>query len=1168
MPTPTVLLQGLLNPVGLRVHPAANRVFVAQKNGKIFTVDLATPLLTQVGNAPGAVNDLDVTGDGKMAYVVGDLLGLTEVDLKGGPSRRLIRRMVRPRCVLRDPATETFFITEGAAPGRLFSISLSPAQMNVKARGLTSPRGIVLERATGRMIVAESAAGGRLVEPALVGPAAVLADGLGAPIDLSWFADDQTQLIVADAAGKRVLLIDLTTPGAPPTELFTGVDQLWGARSSGSGKVVIGAGDALLLGDLTLVERDQVKLHVPSDKLFIAGWVKVPVTINDPAIAFDDLEYQIEPKNSAAMVSYSRDNSFDASKPDILLSAGWLTGEHELFVLHRPTGRQLGKTTFNVLDNWTDPKLGPSLATFGSVISGPSGGTWGGPDSGDFKVPQNVMVTPALGTRKVGVVLVDTDSARYPTDAALNTIIADLRNEMLNGVNVGGKKRSVAEYFSRASDGMFQINLVGIVGPINLQGNWNSYFTMNGTQWVLNEDVDSTVIAQLVELNLNARMTGNAPVLDLSQMDTLIYVFRSVSSTPPNPADRFVWPRATLQTKTQLVDYQFDSYELPIYRGIARITMPDDWAARESIPASAGAVPSRRQFHETVSHEMGHNLGLVDQYTPVVANPDGTRRIADRNEVGGTNNSWELMSWERDLPLPSAAHRLILGWLRKDWVKLYNPGIVGRVDETITLYAASIGRPPAGSYGAAEVRIEDGKNYYFEYRPNTGSIVDPNPPEINAVLGTEAEFRSSKLTNKPNILLVQEDPDAVVDRGAFAAGEDYRDTDTSSGSTFTNEFIVDVVNTTADAATVRVRYAADDKPDPQLTPWSPSSNWQSPDIEVINGRSVENPETFRNIPWEGHDNTVVARVRNGGTSIARGVTVRFFYKDFTLDGGDEHPLGEQKQDIPAGGQVTFTAPEVWKPALVWYEVGLYMSQQHACLIARIEPFFDPVSKVWEVTPENNEAMSNYTWMASTFASPATREVTAVGVQNTFDQPAYVYFTVHQPHPLFRTYLDHRWVHLKPRESKQILVMVEALYGDKRFDELTQRFQHGERRVATTLRLTALGDTRQTCTATVMGGVSILAITGVDTHFKRFEAHDGHAKGEVVRTDTGDGVDGKVLISILPEQPDERRSEIVHEVQAVGGQFFVQVPTPQQSIIQAHFLGGFPFGPSDSKVVRV
>jgi|SRR5215216_5869115 len=204
-------------------------------------------------------------------------------------------------------------------------------------------------------------------------------------------------------------MFDLSQPGSPRSELFSDIEELWGAQPLASGKLIIGAGDALLLGDLSAPDR--VELTIPEGELFISGWTRVPVRINDPAIAFDDLEFQIEPREAAAMVSYSRDNSFKPDSPHILLTAGWKPGKHKMIVIHRPTGDVVGQSTFEVLDTWEDEKVGPSMATFGSIESGPSGGTWGGPDSGNFNVPQNVNVKPALGTRNVGVVLVDTASA-------------------------------------------------------------------------------------------------------------------------------------------------------------------------------------------------------------------------------------------------------------------------------------------------------------------------------------------------------------------------------------------------------------------------------------------------------------------------------------------------------------------------------------------------------------------------------------------------------------------------------------------------------------------------------------------------------------------------------------------------------------------------------------
>jgi len=1147
---PTIIVSGLTKPVGLRVRVAEQQAIVLQKDGKILEVDLASATISQIGVAPPSAAGFDLTADGKTAYVVGGLWGLVAVGLHGGVTQRLARRLSKPERITRDVASGNLLVAESHASGRLLTVSLTPRTATVSARGLRDVRGVAIEQATGRVIVAEAV--GRLVEPTPTGVSNVIASGLGKPRDIAWLDGTQRTLLVADSGGKRVTLVDLTQPAAPPVDVFTGIDDLWAAQPGDANHVIIGAGDTLLLGDYVPVPLEPVSVHVPAGELFPAGWVRVPVKINDPTISFDDLEFLVKPEESAAMVSYSRDSSFDPAEPHIMLCAGWMTGKHQLGVVRLSTGTTVSKAEFEVLENWTHPTLGPSISTFGAVESGPSGGTWGGPDSGDFTVPQNVKVNPALGTRNVGIVLVDTSSARYPTGAALTTIINNIRNEMVNGVMMGGQLRSVATYYNQASNNAFNINLVGIAGPISLPNMWTSYFTMPDTQWIANEDVDATVIAQLALQNTNAVNAGNPPVLDLSQMHSLIYVFRSVINIPPT-ADLAVWPRASFETKTHVIGFTNSQIPMPVFRGIARIFMSDDWTVRDGT----------RQFHETVTHELGHNLGLADQYGQAGFSADSTSRITDANP----NSSWELMSWERDLPLPSTAHRLMLGWINPAAMRLYNFGVFGAIDETITMHAASAGAPPAGRFAAAEIRLEDGKNYYFEYRSATaGRVPDSVPPEALTLLGTEAEFRMSKPNDRPNILRVEEDSDAVVDRGAFAAGEDFRDQDTTTPG-FTNDFIVDVVSTAADSAQVRVRYAPDLKPDPAITPWSPSANWQSPDIEVTNGRSLADT-AFRNVPWEGHANTILARVTNRGSSPARGVKVQFFAKEFTFGGGNEVPLGEQTQDIPVGATVTFTAPQTWSPPTVSFIFAGVPFNQHACLVARMAPFLDPVSNIWEVTPENNEAQSNYTWVATTTKSPASREVTVINAENTLADPAYVYFTINQPHPLYRTYIDHRWVYLQPGERRQILVMIESLMGDPRFDRITREFQHGERRVMTTMRLSALGDNRATCTAAVLGGASILAIAGIGTEFRRFDVRGGRGEGFVTRSDTGAGVSGPVLVSIIPRRPNEQRKEVLHEVIAQSGRFVVEVGEARDAHVQAHYLGIYPYGPCDSSVREV
>ena len=325
---------------------------------------------------------------------------------------------------------------------------------------------------------------------------------------------------------------------------------------------------------------------------------------------------------------------------------------------------------------------------------------------------------------------------------------------------------------------------------------------------------------------------------------------------------------------------------------------------------------------------------------------------------------------------------------------------------------------------------------------------------------------------------------------------------------------------------------------------------------------------LRNVPWEGHANTVVARVTNRGSSPARGVKVQFFSKDFTFGGGYEVPLGEQTQDIPVGATVTFTAPQTWSPTTLPFPLFGFAYQQHACLVARIAPFLDPVSNIWEVTSENNEAQSNYTWMATTTSSPATRESAIINAENTLDEPAYVYFTIHQPHPLYRIYLDHRWVFLQPGERRPILVMVESLLGDLRFDKLAREFQHGERRIMTTVRLSALGDTRATCTATVLGGAAILAIVGHRHGFPPLRRAQRPRRGLHRALRHGRRREWPRARVDRAAQTRRRRTEILREVDAQDGRFVVEVGEAKNAHVQAHYLGQYPYGPSESRIVEV
>jgi M6 family metalloprotease-like protein len=1146
----TVLADGFTQPVGLRVG-ASGTIYVAERSGRISSVDPATGDVTPLAMAPSAVSAWDLHPDESTAFVASGLTGLLRIPLDGSPGTKLANLQFPVGAVRCDQAGTAVRFAELRLDGRVLEIDLAAGGGTIVGRGLNLARGLVIDSATGRNLVAQRGGGGQLVVPATTGAPTILSTSLGDPADLAWRDSTQGRLLIA-AAGR---VLDASPTGAgSPGALVTGIADLWAAQPITAQRLAIGSGDSILIADLG-EPAAPVVMTVPTGELFISGWTRVAVTINDPSIVMDDIDFHVKPDDSGALVSLSRDNGYDPDHPSVVLSAGWRTGEHELIAVRRSDGTPLGETTFEVLDTWTNTRLGPSLATMGDSSSGPDEGTWGGPDSGDFTVPQNVGVHKALGTRNIGVILVDTSSARYPTGAALNTIITDLRDQIITGVASGGQTRSVRRYYRHASDNRFDIRLVGIAGPINLPNAWGSYFTKSSGKWKYNESTDASVISAVVAANAVAAADGNPLVLDLSACDSIVYVVRSVIA-PAGGTDRFAWPRASRSTKSHIIGTQIlFGLTLPVSRPLARVFIPDDWEARDS-----------RRLHETLSHELSHNLGLRDQYNKSY----GADVVSRLTAQGNPRWSWEIMAYERNLPMPSAAHRLMLGWIDPEDVELLNFGVVGPVDTTITLQAASAGRPETGSgrKSAAEVRVEDGKNFYFEYRASTAGVtVDSSVPEASAVLGTEAVTRDPVPTDRAQILLVPEDDDADVEQGSFITAQDFRDKDTSSPG-FENEFIVDVVSTTSDTAEVRFRYAADEKPDPGMTPWSPSTNWQSPDLKVSNSRSQADA-AFTNVPWEGHDNTITATVRNNGTSDAHGVVVRFYTKDFTFGGGDEKFLGETKLDVPKGGAPKkFVCPKVWRPTTVSVPFGSISYRQHACVVARIEPFHDPVSGIWEVTPENNEAQSNYHWMASTTASPATREVTTIVAENPFDKEAVMSINVHQPHPLFRVYLDHQWVVLGPGEKKRILMMSESLLGDPRFEQMFRPYMDGERRIETTMRLSAYGDTGELCAADLVGGVSVKVMTGFATEFRRFEV-DGHGvRGAIAESATGDPVNGPVVVTVRPPDPDDPRPELSVRANAVNGEFRTEFGDHRDGdIVQGHYLGQALWMPCDSEEVE-
>src|SRR4051794_9560731 len=115
----SVFIQGLVDPVALRVNAASNLAYVALRAGGILRIDFATGAFTQVGIAPGRINDFDVTDDGSIAYIVGAGNSLWRVPLDGSAPTQIARRMRLPNAVTIDRMSGEILVAEANAPGRL-----------------------------------------------------------------------------------------------------------------------------------------------------------------------------------------------------------------------------------------------------------------------------------------------------------------------------------------------------------------------------------------------------------------------------------------------------------------------------------------------------------------------------------------------------------------------------------------------------------------------------------------------------------------------------------------------------------------------------------------------------------------------------------------------------------------------------------------------------------------------------------------------------------------------------------------------------------------------------------------------------------------------------------------------------------------------------------------
>lgn len=816
-----------------------------------------------------------------------------------------------------------------------------------------------------------------------------------------------------------------------------------------------------------------VELDLSSHPYFVGAYDEIKVRTR--GIGLDDLKFVISEGAPGGYVSPCRDAEFDPANPSIMLCLGYEPGVYHIEARKKSDGSLLGTFEFKLDTVWTDNINRPSSSFHGINGGYAVGAGWGGGVAGQ---PQNLNVAPATGTRKVALLLVDTSSQRYTTVAADLQAIKDkwLQN-FKNGFVCGdGVTRSSQKYYREASFNNFDIDC-DLFGPVHLSGNFDSYIDSKSAP---KNGFDQACI------------TAGDGLIDYNQYQSVIFVMQPWNTTDANgnPIEKSPWPQAWGGT--------YSTAEGSKSLGV--LQMPHNWTFKP--------------IYATIAHELGHNLGLLDQY-----DDDLHYSTTINNRTLG---NWELMAYENQIPQFTIAHHLMLGWIQSAWMKLYNfaQGGGAPVNETITLNALENCPPPAGRFAGIEIRIADGWNYYVEYRKGQApEISDKSLPTDSAALVTDVISNGfTPPIKRPTLLKVPNDADG--DGSVLVNGLDYRETDVTGAPTNPTDFRIVANGIDGAKADVTIQYGANSKPDPSIRPWpaGPDRPYQSPDIEVQNPRNMADAAWF-NVPWAGHTNTVIAQIKNGGTLNAPAVRADFYVTDNTVGGATPMFLDYDRHDINALDTVPF-----------YYHDWIPPAEGHYCISVRIPLYQLPSNPaIVEMTELNNFAQSNYDRFISATASAASREISHVTIGNPYPLPTRIYIFPNQTNPLYRTYLEHTSVYLNPGQTQKVKVMFEydpqlifsipVSIGDRTIDDsnrdLGEKMVSDFRRTPNHARFASFIENPfdpHRHIKEFFGGAEMEIITGRKTRFESFYKDGNLVAGAVVTEDDKQRVSsGKVIV---------------------------------------------------------
>ena len=772
----------------------------------------------------------------------------------------------------------------------------------------------------------------------------------------------------------------------------------------------------------SLVEwGDDVKtlpITASADPLVSSGWTPMDVDYLAAGLAEEDVEWIVDEGPSAATISLARPASGGFEHRVI---AGVETPEFHITAREKSTGTVVATRRFRVVRVWPDTEIGPPIAMTGPRRVYPRGGKWGGGPAG----PQNIATHAAPEELKIAVAVFRLRDSESAINGAQRVV--DLTTD------VDGPGSSVRRYYEEVSYRATPVSpnpahpkgttitLLGgsVFGPIDIDYAWGDLFehpnpkalwdawNPKGDTWdILGGEFSSFLLRQ----SLQNIITKKA--------DSFVLTVLPATDDPYTVADK-EWPAQWTWAFAGDSQIYWKDANTATFKRIASVVMP------AALPKNHPSPWAPNGFMTTICHELGHNLGCPDIYKGA-----SVAEIDDRYMTG-----WDLMDADSPLAHFSLPHRMQLGWIHPDWIEVcdfgQNPAsrtVKLQVIETLTRSG-----PPAGRKAGVEVRIREGWNYYFEYRrKQTGGVGDQKIKPANVIVGTDVytapkdkELQEAEGVpgSRPLILLLPKDVD---NDGPLLtkANQNYQESDVTNPDRM-NDFSLTrksslLLGGPGDSVNVQIAYQGAHRAELQLRPAPGGSDFKSPDIDLDGPAGP-------NVAVKGKTNTIKVRVHNRGTKAANAVQVRVQWLPFTSAPGPWIALANPAtQPIPAHASREFVVN--WNlPASV--KVG-DAEAEHFCVRADVDRYVDPTDPSGsEIVIFNNWAQSNFSTDAVGHASPSERRSTAVTATNVLRTRAMHRTLVEQTSEFFRTYVDHHWRRLAPRQSDVTQMSYESLAGD-------------------------------------------------------------------------------------------------------------------------------------------